>query len=121
MKKVVSSLLIVLILLIFGFNIYNSKREYYKEQVEFYNKNFSGVVKDICEGRGTKIYYSSNEYFYTFFCEDEYKLDENVKVGDIVIKEFETLEICRNKRDNVIISSNVMKPEKSYFEFFFGL
>lgn len=120
MKKIASALIIIVIFLIFGFNVYNSKKEYYEKHVGFYNKNFSGEVKKITEGRGTIIYYNSNEYFYTFFCEDEYKIDEYIKVGDIVVKKTGTLEVCRNNTDNIIITSKVIKPEKSYFKYFFS-
>jgi len=119
MKKTASILIIIVIFIIFGFYVYNSKREYYEKHIEFYDKNFSEEVKKITEGRGTKIYYNSNEYFYTFFCEDEYKIDRDLKVGDIIVKKTDTLEVCRNSMDNIILTSKVIKPKKSYFEYFF--
>ncbi len=119
-KKIIGSLIIIVIIIIFGFNIYNSKSEYYKKHIEFYNKKFSSEVNKIVEGRGTKIYYNTNDYFYTFFCEKEYKMDEIIKFGDILVKKKDTLEVCRNSINNIIFSTKVIKPKKTYFEYFFN-
>ncbi|KFF15772.1 hypothetical protein IW20_12775 [Flavobacterium hydatis] len=121
MKKAITLFVLVLIAFIFGFNIYNSKKELYQKHLEFYNKNFTAEVEKIYEGRGTKIYYSPNIFFYNNYCEDEYKLKETIKVGDIIVKKAEILEVYRKDKSNKIITCKVINPGKSYFQYFSDL
>lgn len=110
MKKVI--VLLVIVIIIFIFNVYNSKNE-------FYNQIFTSQVVKIIEGRGTKIFYNSSDYFYSDYCEDEYKLEELIKVGDVLEKKIGILEVYRGDKNNRIIICRVIKPEKSYFQNFF--
>lgn len=120
MKKIIALLVVILIIIIFIFNVYNSKNEFYLKQNEFYNQIFTSQVVKIIEGRGTKIFYNSSDYFYSDYCEDEYKLEELIKVGDVLEKKIGILEVYRGDKSNRIIICRVIKPEKSYFQNFFG-
>jgi|694.fasta_scaffold18069_3 hypothetical protein len=121
MKKKIAFSIIPIILLLFIFNVYNSKKEFYLKQNEFYDQIFTSEVTKIIEGRGTKIYYNSNEYFYSDYCEDEYKLEKIIKVGDILEKKTGILEVYRGGKNNKLINCKVVKPKKTYFQNFFGL
>lgn len=120
MKKAIGFLIIIIIFSLFTFNVYNSKNEFYLKQNEFYNQIFNSQVTKIIEGRGTKIFYNSSEYFYSDYCEDEYKLEELIKVGDILEKKIGILEVYRGDKNYKIITCRIIKPEKSYFQNFFG-
>ena len=121
MKKKIAFSIIPIVLLLFIFNVYNSKKEFYLKQNEFYDQIFTSEVTKIIEGRGTKIYYNSNEYFYSDYCEDEYKLEKIIKVGDILEKKTGILEVYRGDKNNMLINCKVIKPKKTYFQIFFGL
>ena len=107
MKKIIFSLLLLIIVSIFSFAVYNSKSEFYHKHNEFYNQIFTAQVTKIVEGRGTKIFYGSNNYFYSDYCEEEYKLEKLIKVGDVIRKKTGILEIYRE--DFQIISCKVIK------------
>jgi hypothetical protein len=99
---------LLIIVSIFSFAVYNSKSEFYRKHNEFYNQIFTAQVTKIVEGRGTKIFYNSNNYFYSDYCEEEYKLEKLIKVGDVIRKKTGILEIYRE--DFQIISCKVIKP-----------
>ena len=101
------------------FVIYNSKTEDYKEKKEFYNSNFSSEIIKIETTRGTKIQCKDGNYFY----ESDY---EGVKLmeGDIIRKNNESIIVLRkNPQDEYteIGTGKSIKPESSYFNYFFGL
>lgn len=118
MKKLIALLFGLIALLLFVFNVYSSKKEFYLKQKEFYNKTFTSQVTKIIEGRGTKIFYNSNEYFYSDYCDDEYKLEELIKIGDILDKKTGILEVYRD--NSKIITCKIIEPKESYSESFFG-
>lgn len=109
---------------IFIFVTYNTKKQFYQEHKDFYKNDLNGVVVKIIETRGTKVYYDSIDFFYTDFCTDEYIVEESIKVGDIFKKKGEIIEFYRE--DNygkifVVINCKVIKPNDSYFLYFFDL
>ena len=115
MKKIIP----LIIILIFFFLVYNSGTEYYKKSKEFHSKYFSGEIEKIIEGRGTKIYYDSVNYFY----EGDY---DGIKlmVGDIIRKNGSEITIRRKDRNGnyaEIAKGKSIEPAKSYFHYFFGI
>lgn len=63
-ENIMKKIILLVIILIFCFVIYNSKKDFYEKSEEFYRKSFSGEIKKIIEGRGTKVYYENDSYFY---------------------------------------------------------
>jgi len=53
MKKIIFSLVLLIIVSIFSFAVYNSKSEFYRKHNEFYNQIFTAQVTKIVEGTGT--------------------------------------------------------------------
>ena len=116
MKKIIP---IIFILSIFCFVVYNSKTEYYEKSKEFYSKTFSGEIIKITEGRGNKIYYESDKYFYSSECENL-----EIKVGDLVRKNINEIIVLRKNSNGEYIEigkEQIKKPSKSYFNYFFGV
>ncbi|MEO8236613.1 MAG: hypothetical protein ABI576_00795 [Flavobacterium sp.] len=89
-KKVILPIILVLI---FAFTIYNSKKEYYEKSIEFNNKSFNAEVEKIVEGRGTKVYYQDYNTENYFYLEDY----SGVKlfVGDVLRKNSNEISIRR--------------------------
>ena len=114
MKKIFS----ILIIFIFCFFVYNSKTENYNKSKEFYLNNFNAEIKKIEEGRGIKIYYENEKYFY----ESDYE-GVKLKVGDMIIKS-ESKIIVRRKNSNGEYSEigigKSKKPKENYFTYFFN-
>jgi hypothetical protein len=113
-KKIIPAFIIFLI---FSFFIYNSKTKYYEKSKEFHAGNFNGEIEKIVEGRGTKIYYENEKYFYL----EDY---DGVKllVGDIIRKNNNEISVLRkNSKDEYIEIGNgkSLEPKKSYFKYFF--
>ena len=113
MKKIIP----LIIILIFCFVIYNSKKDSYEKSEEFYRKSFSGEIEKIIEGRGTKVYYENDSYFY----EEDY---EGVKlnVGDVIRKKDAEIIIMRKNSSGEYVEvgkGKNIEPNKSYFNYFF--
>lgn len=110
---------ILLVLILFTL-IYNSKSEHYKNKVDFYNKNIDGIITKIKRTRGTKVYYAESDFFYLEQLEDKL-----LKVGDSISKktnsELAVYEKIENEHYIYLTKIKVMKPQSSYFKFFFGL
>jgi hypothetical protein len=122
MRNIISIVVITLIVLIFAFTVLNSKRDIYNLNKQFYSENFNSEVVKIEDGRGTKIFYNSHDFFYTDFCSNSLILERNIKIGDVVKKQDSLLEIFRrnNKKQFVkILSTSIEKPTNNYFSFFF--
>ena len=99
--------------------IYNTKSDYYKNKVDFYESDLNGVVTQIKQTRGTKVYLNESEFFYL----DQLQ-DKSLKVGDSINKKGSELNVFekRNQDEYRFINKiTVVKPESSYFKFFFGL
>jgi hypothetical protein len=115
----VKKIIPIVIILIFFFTVLNSKTDNYEKSKEFHLKYFSGEIEKIIEGRGTKIYYDNDNFFY----EDDY---EGIKllVGDLIRKNGSEITIIRknNNGDYVEIGKGKsIEPKKSYFDYFFGI
>ena len=115
MKKIIP----LVIILIFFFSVYNSGTAYYKKNKEFHSKYFSGEIEKIIEGRGTKIYYDRDNYFY----ESDY---DGIKllVGDVIRKNGSEITISRKDINGNYVEIGKGKskePKKSYFDYFFGI
>ena len=109
----------IIIMLILLFLIYNTKKEYYKNQIEFFDKNLNGIILNIEEGRGTKVFLEQADFFYL-----EQIKDKSIKVGDSISKIETELSIYRKNDTGKFVflkKETVLKPKNSYFEFFFGL
>ena len=119
MKKNLRKIWAVLIVFIFFGFIYNSKREFYENNVAFYNKNLNGNILKIVNGRGTKVYYSAENYFYLDFYKG-IKLED----GNSFQKTDNDLKIYKKTTDGKLIFKGVgemEKPQETYFKFFFNL
>ena len=119
MKKNLGKFFAVLIFLIFCGVIYNSKRELYKNNVDFYSRDFDGNILKIVNGRGTKIYYSPENYFYLDYYKG-IKLEE----GNSFQKTGKDFKIYKKTSDGKLIFKGVGEMEKlqeTYFKFFFDL
>ena len=115
MKKIISAIII----LIFFFIVYNSKTDYYEKSKQFHTKYFSGEIQKIDEGRGTKIYYDRDNYFY----ESDY---DGIKllVGDVIRKSGSEITIVRKDINGNYVEigkGKSIEPKKSYFDYFFGI
>ncbi|MFD2517730.1 hypothetical protein [Salinimicrobium flavum] len=109
----------ILILLLAGFLIYNSKRSYYKNKTDFYEKNLNGIINQIKEGRGTKVYINESDFFYL-----EQLENKSLKVGDSISKKNSDLFVFEKNKNNgfsYLTTINVKKPKDNYYEFFFGI
>jgi hypothetical protein len=108
---------IILVFSIFCFIVYNSKTEYYEKSKEFYKSTFSGEILKITKGRGNKIYYENDKYFY-----DIDGLD--IKVGDVVRKSVNEIIVLRKGSNGEYVEvekEKIIEPSKSYFNYFFGI
>ena len=108
---------VILVISLFCFMVYNSKTEYYEKSKEFYNSTSSGELFKITKGRGNKIYYENDKYFY-----DIDGLD--IKVGDVVRKSIDEIIVMRkgSNGEYVEVEKEIIKePSKSYFNYFFGI
>lgn len=111
----------IIIVLIFVIAIYASKTDYYESKKEFYKRSFSSEIEKVIESRGTKVYYKyfdRESYFYL----DDYEGVE-LKVGDIIRKTDDKISIMRKDKNGKYIEvgkGKSLKPEESYFQFFFN-
>ena len=109
MKKIIT----LVILLIFSLVVFNSKKDKYEKSEEFYRNSFSGEIEKIIEGRGTKVYYGNESFFY----EEDYE-GEKLRVGDIVRKNNAEITIMRKNSNGEYIEigkGKSIEPNKSYF------
>jgi len=116
MRKIIPAIIVILI---FCFMVYNSKTEYYEKSKEFSRSTFSGEIQKITEGRESKIYYENDKYFYDSDCEGL-----EIKVGDVVRKSISEIIVMRKNSNGeyVEIGKEIIKePNKSYFNYFFGI
>ncbi|OXA81097.1 hypothetical protein SAMN05444397_109193 [Flavobacterium aquidurense] len=116
MRKIIPAIIVISI---FCFMVYNSKTEYYEKSKEFSRSTFSGEILKITEGRGSKIYYENDKYFYDSDCEGL-----EIKVGDVVRKSISEIIVMRKNSNGeyVEIGKEIIKePNKSYFNYFFGI
>ena len=114
MKKIIP----LIIILIFCFVVFNSKKDYYEKSEEFYHNSFTGEIEKIIEGRGTKVYYENESFFY----EEDYE-GEKLKVGDLIRKNNAEITIMRKNSSGEYIEigkGKSIEPNKSYFNYFFG-
>ena len=110
---------VILVISIFCFMVYNSKTEYYEKSKQFYANSFSGEIIKITEGRGNKIYYENDKYFYDFECDGL-----EIKVGDVVRKNINEIIVLRKNLNGEYVEVGkeiIKKPSKSYFNYFFGI
>lgn len=115
----VKNIFIGLIISIFLFVVYNSKRHYYENSRDFYSKYFNGEIQKIEDGRGIEIYYEKDSFFY----KDDYEGPE-LFVGDILRKSASEITIMRkdSKGDYIEVGKGKSKePKKKYFNYFFGI
>jgi hypothetical protein len=116
MKKII---LPIIIITLFCFMVYNSKTEDYEKSKEFNKNYFTAEIEKIVEGRGTKVYYENNKYFY----EDDFE-GIKLKVGDVIRKSENEIIIMRKNSKGEYIEAGKGKskePSKSYFNYFFGI
>lgn len=116
MRKIIP---IVIIISIFCFMVYNSKSEYYEKSREFYKSTFNSEILKIKEGRGNKIYYEDDKYFYDSECEEL-----EIKVGDLVRKNSSEIIVMRKDSNGNYVEVGkelINEPSKSYFNYFFGI
>ena len=114
MKKIIP----LIIILIFCFVVYNSKNDYYEKSEEFYRNSFSAEIEKIVEGRGTKVYYENDNYFY----EEDYE-GVKLKVGDVIRKNDAEIIITRKNSSGEYVEigkGKSIEPNKNYFNYFFG-
>ncbi|REG88748.1 hypothetical protein [Flavobacterium aquicola] len=110
---------VIIVISIFCFMVYNSKTEYYEKSIEFSKSTFSGEILKITEGRGNKIYYENDKYFYDSNCEGL-----EIQVGDVVRKSIGEIIVMRKDSNGkyVEVGKQIIKePSKSYFNYFFGI
>lgn len=113
-KRILPVLLIIVACVL----IYTSKMSYYQNKVAFFEKDISGIVSKISEGRGTKVYYQESDFFYLEQCKVN-----SINIGDSLSKRRSSLKVFRKTGfDNFILfeEGKVLKPKSSYFNFFFG-
>lgn len=116
MRKIIP---IVIIISIFCFVVYNSKSEYYEKSKEFKNSTFNGEILKITEGRGNKIYYENDKYFYDSECKDL-----EIKVGDVVRKSLSEIILMRKDLNGNYVEVGkeiITEQNESYFNYFFGI
>ena len=124
MKKLFTIIPGLIIILIFASIVYNTKRDDYKLHQEFYNKYFNGRIVKIIEGRRNSpgIYYNSEDYFHSRFCENSSDIEEIIRVGDVVKKKDSIIKFYRVDEDFnsvEILTCTVKKPADTYFSYFF--
>lgn len=115
MRKIIPTILIIT----FCSLVYNSKTEDYEKSKEFHKSYFSSEIIKINEGRGTKIYYGKDTYFY----ESDYDGIE-LKVGDVIRKGDKEIIVTRRNASGEYImvgKGKSLEPEKCYFDYFFGI
>lgn len=112
MEKAVKMIAAVGVIAIFFAVVYQSKSDYYENEKAFYKKYFNGEVRDIQHGRGTKIYYSKTDFFYSNDSKTDFKIGDNFK------KSADSLELYRN--GDLIRKVKIDKPAATYFDYFFG-
>jgi hypothetical protein len=119
-KKLMRKVLPPIILFcVFCILVYNSGTEYYEKSREFHKNYFSGEILKIKEGRGTKIYYESDKYFY----EGDFE-GIKLKVGDIIRKNDTVVIVMRRNSRGEYVEVGIgrsKEPKKSYFNYFFGI
>lgn len=113
------SKIVIAIIILFTL-IYNSKTSDYKNEVAFFNQNITGVITKIKQTRGTKVYYDKSNFFYLSQLQNR-----TVKIGDSISKiaNSDLAVYKKNENGKFILQTKikVLKPEDSYFEYFFGL
>ncbi len=115
MKKII----LIVIISIFCFIVYNSKTENYENSKEFYRNNFSSEIEKIVEGRGTKIYYENDKFFY----EDDFR-GIKLKIGDLIRKNNSEIIVLRKNINGEYVEvgkGTSKEPSKCYFNYFFGI
>jgi len=93
--------------------VFSSKYSDYRQRVKFHNENISKKIVRIKEGRGTKVYFDDENYFFL----DSYK-GPPLAIGDFVIKDGTKISVFRGS-DNSSFSGILVPPPETYFEFFF--
>ncbi len=114
-KKVIPVIVVTVALVL----VYNSKRGYYQNKIDFYNSTLDIKILKIKDARGTKVYYSEKDFFYLESCEgiELYSGDSISKVGNMI-------KVFRSKTGKGYVlseSGKAVKPKDSYFNFFFNL
>ena len=87
--------------------------------MDFYSKNLNGIVTEIKDGRGTKVYLKDYDFFYL-----EQLDNELLKVGDSISKKNSDLFVFEKNKNNgfsYLTTIKVKKPKDNYYEFFFGI
>jgi hypothetical protein len=116
-ENIMKKIILPIILSIFCFVVYNSKTEYYEKSKEFNQNSFSAEIEKIVEGRGTKVYYKNDSYFY----EEDYE-GVKLKVGDVIRKNNAQIIIMRKNSNGEYVEvgkGKSIEPSKSYFNYFF--
>ena len=109
MRNIWTGIIVIAILCL----IFFSKWYDYKNKIDFYDKNIDFSILKIKKNRGTKIYYSKENFFYL----STYK-GVSLEVGDSISKKNEKIEVYSN---GVLTGyGEIMKPKETYFEYFFG-
>lgn len=111
----------IIIFLIFLILIYTSKTDYYESKKEFYKRSFSSEIEKMIGSRGTRVYYKyfgKESYFYLH----QYEGIE-LKVADVIRKNEDVITIMRKDKNGEyaeVGKGKSLKPEESYFQFFFN-
>lgn len=117
MRKRIAFIWRIILILIFLTLVYNSKRDYYDNHIDFFEKSCSGQIVDIKTGRGTKVFYNKNDFFYL----ESYK-GVALEKGDSFQKLGSELTVFEKSKSRKIIfkgSGMIIMPEENYFKFFF--
>jgi hypothetical protein len=91
------------------------KREYYENHQKFYNEYIvdAEIVK-VVEGRGTKVYYSNDDFFYLESCRNlELREGDFMRKRDTIINVYRT----ENNKDVLVSSGVIPKPPKTYLDY----
>ena len=107
----------ILIILIFLIFVYNSKRSDYENDIAFFEKDCTGEIVKIKTTRGTKVYFTNKDFFYL----NTYK-GVKLNKGDSFQKLGTEVTVFEKSKSGKIIfkgSGLIVKPEESYFKFFF--
>lgn len=114
-KKVVFG---IVMLPIFCWFTYNSKRDNYNNRINFYKNEISSIIYKIERTRGTKVYYGNNgDFFYLEAYKGIY-----LKEGDSIKKVNQLIKIHRKEYGNEkfkFIGTGEPVKQPSYFDFFF--
>ncbi|MBD0723598.1 hypothetical protein B6A10_00225 [Flavobacterium sp. L1I52] len=114
--------ILLIIILVFAFVVYNSKTEYYEKSIEFNIKSLNAEIIEIEEGRGTKIHYKefgTENYFYL----EDYQGIKLLK-GDVLRKKENEITVMRkNSQDEYVEigKGKSLNPGDSYFNYFIGI